>query len=61
MRLTRHPRELEDFIDLLDAHRVEVATHMAGDYDLSTSRGRCGPGGRAVARTSRRRRAKGWC
>ena len=44
MRLIRHPRELEDFIDLLDAQRVEVATHMAGDYDLSTS------GGRLVAR-----------
>jgi site-specific DNA recombinase len=43
-RLIRHPRELEDFIDLLDAHRVEVATHMAGDYDLSTA------GGRLVAR-----------
>jgi site-specific DNA recombinase len=39
-RLTRHPRELEDLIDLLDAHRVEVATHIAGDYDLSTSGGR---------------------
>ncbi len=39
-RLTRHPRELEDLIDLLDAHRVEVATHLAGDYDLSTSGGR---------------------
>ncbi len=39
-RLTRQPRELEDLIDLLDAHRVEVATHLAGDYDLSTSGGR---------------------
>jgi site-specific DNA recombinase len=43
-RLTRHPRELEDLIDLLDAHSIEVATHIAGDYDLST------PGGRLVAR-----------
>jgi DNA invertase Pin-like site-specific DNA recombinase len=43
-RLIRHPRELEDFIDLLDAQQVEVATHMAGDYDLSTA------GGRLVAR-----------
>jgi site-specific DNA recombinase len=43
-RLIRHPRTLEDFIDLLDAQRVEVATHLAGDYDLSTS------GGRLVAR-----------
>jgi DNA invertase Pin-like site-specific DNA recombinase len=39
-RLTRHPRELEDFIDLLDAHNIEVATHIAGDYDLSSSGGR---------------------
>jgi DNA invertase Pin-like site-specific DNA recombinase len=39
-RLTRHPRELEDLIDLLDAHRIEVATHLAGDYDLATSGGR---------------------
>jgi site-specific DNA recombinase len=39
-RLTRHPRELEDLIDLLEAHRIEVATHIAGDYDLSTSSGR---------------------
>jgi DNA invertase Pin-like site-specific DNA recombinase len=44
MRLIRNPRILEDFIDLLDAHRVEVATHMAGLYDVSTS------GGRLVAR-----------
>ena len=44
-RLTRHPRELEDLIDLLDAHKLAVATHLAGDYDLSTS------GGRMVART----------
>jgi site-specific DNA recombinase len=39
-RLTRHPRELEDLIDLLDAHGIEVATHIAGDYDLTTSGGR---------------------
>jgi DNA invertase Pin-like site-specific DNA recombinase len=39
-RLTRHPRELEDLIDLLDANRIDVATHVAGDYDLSTSGGR---------------------
>jgi DNA invertase Pin-like site-specific DNA recombinase len=39
-RLTRHPRELEDLIDLLDAHRIEVATHLAGTYDLSSSGGR---------------------
>jgi DNA invertase Pin-like site-specific DNA recombinase len=43
-RLTRHNRELEDLIDLLDANDVEVATHIAGKYDLSSS------GGRLVAR-----------
>ena len=39
-RLTRHPRQLEDLIDLLDADHIEVITHAAGDYDLSTSGGR---------------------
>ena len=43
-RLTRHPRELEDLIDLLDAHRIGVKTHAAGDYSLDNS------GGRMVAR-----------
>jgi DNA invertase Pin-like site-specific DNA recombinase len=43
-RLTRHPRELEDLIDLLDAHRIDVITHAAGDYSLHSS------GGRMVAR-----------
>jgi site-specific DNA recombinase len=43
-RLTRHPRELEDLIDLLEAHRIGVKTHAAGDYSLDNS------GGRMVAR-----------
>ena len=43
-RLTRHPRELEDLIDLLEAHTVTVRTVVAGQYDLST------PAGRMVAR-----------
>lgn len=44
-RLHRSPRELEDFIDLIEAHRTAVQTVRAGEYDLST------PSGRAVART----------
>lgn len=44
-RLHRSPRELEDFIDLIEARRVGVQTVKAGEYDLST------PSGRAVART----------
>lgn len=43
-RLTRHPRELEDLIDLLETHAVTVRTVQAGQYDLST------PAGRMVAR-----------
>ncbi len=43
-RLTRHPRELEDLVALLDDYGVEVATHAAGRYDLAT------PGGRLTAR-----------
>lgn len=43
-RLTRHPRELEDLIDLLEAHSVTVRTVVAGQYDLAT------PAGRMVAR-----------
>lgn len=43
-RLHRHPRELEDWIDLVEAHRVEVATVTSGTYDLTT------PEGRAMAR-----------
>ena len=37
---TRHVRELEDLIDLLDEHRVEVETCTAGVYDLRTPTGR---------------------
>lgn len=43
-RLTRHPRELEDLIDLLEKSGARVATVTAGDYDLAT------PAGRMVAR-----------
>jgi DNA invertase Pin-like site-specific DNA recombinase len=38
-RLHRHPRELEDFIELADARRVKLAT-VTGDVDLSTDDGR---------------------
>jgi DNA invertase Pin-like site-specific DNA recombinase len=43
-RLTRHPRELEDLVDLLDEHKVRVVTVTSGEYDLTT------PEGRAYAR-----------
>lgn len=43
-RLHRSPRELEAFIDLLDATGTKVETVMAGYWDLST------PSGRLVAR-----------
>jgi DNA invertase Pin-like site-specific DNA recombinase len=39
-RLTRHPRELEDLIDLLDRSKVTVRTVQAGLYDLATPSGR---------------------
>jgi DNA invertase Pin-like site-specific DNA recombinase len=39
-RLTRHPRELEDLIDLLEASKAKVATVQAGEYDLATASGR---------------------
>jgi DNA invertase Pin-like site-specific DNA recombinase len=39
-RLTRHPRELEDLIDLLEAASATVHTVQAGEYDLSTPSGR---------------------
>ena len=39
-RLTRHPRELEDLIDLLEQHAVTVHTVRAGEYDLATPTGR---------------------
>ncbi|RWA22570.1 hypothetical protein MELE44368_12405 [Mycolicibacterium elephantis DSM 44368] len=38
-RLHRQPRELEDFIDLADAHKLALAT-VGGDFDLSTPTGR---------------------
>lgn len=38
-RLHRQPRELEDFIDLADAHGLALAT-VGGDFDLSTPTGR---------------------
>ena len=39
-RLHRSPRELEDFIDLIEAHKVKVATVQAGIVDLTTPTGR---------------------
>lgn len=39
-RLHRSPKELEEFIDLVEAHRVQVATVLAGTYDLTTATGR---------------------
>ncbi len=39
-RLTRHPRELEDLIDLLEASHATVRTVQAGEYDLGTPSGR---------------------
>jgi DNA invertase Pin-like site-specific DNA recombinase len=39
-RLVRHPRELEDIIDLADIHGLELATVSGGDFDLSTPTGR---------------------
>jgi site-specific DNA recombinase len=44
-RLHRSPRELEDFIDLIERQKVAVETVKAGPLDLAT------PSGRAVART----------
>jgi DNA invertase Pin-like site-specific DNA recombinase len=40
-RLHRHPRELEELIDLVESTAgVQIETVTAGDYDLSTSAGR---------------------
>lgn len=39
-RFTRSTRELEDFIDVVEAGGVDVATVKAGRYDLSTPSGR---------------------
>jgi site-specific DNA recombinase len=39
-RLHRNTRELEDFIDLVEATGAQVATVTSGDYDLTTTTGR---------------------
>ncbi|HTT85722.1 MAG TPA: recombinase family protein [Acidimicrobiales bacterium] len=39
-RLHRNSRELEDFIDIVEAAGVAVATVTSGDYDLTTTTGR---------------------
>lgn len=39
-RLHRSPRELEDFIEALEAHVVHVETVQSGRWDLSTASGR---------------------
>jgi DNA invertase Pin-like site-specific DNA recombinase len=39
-RLHRSPRELEDFIDLVEANGAVVATVQAGEYDLASAAGR---------------------
>lgn len=39
-RLYRQPRELEDLIDLIEEHHVQIATVTAGEIDLSTASGR---------------------
>ena len=39
-RIHRQQRELEDFIDLVDASRVPVVTVTAGVFDLGTASGR---------------------
>jgi site-specific DNA recombinase len=38
-RLTRSPREIEDLIDLAEAHHLMIAT-VAGELDLTTDQGR---------------------
>lgn len=39
-RFTRHPRELEDLVDLLNGAKVRARTVTGGEIDLSTSDGR---------------------
>ena len=39
-RLHRSPRELEDFVDLVEQHDVTIATVRSGDLDLATASGR---------------------
>src|SRR3954454_23179211 len=36
-RLHRSPRELEDFIDLIERTKAHVATVQAGEYDLTSA------------------------
>ena len=43
-RAVRHPRELEDLVELLEEMNTKVATVTSGEYDLAT------PEGRAYAR-----------
>lgn len=38
-RLHRHPAELESFIDVVEASRIQIGTVTAGDLDLSTEDG----------------------
>lgn len=62
-RLTRHPRELEDWIDFADRHGLSLAS-VGGEIDLATSQGRAmarmkGVFARMEAeQTSRRAKAK---
>lgn len=44
-RLHRSPRELEEYVDLCERHKVTTQTVRAGELDLSTA------SGRAIART----------
>lgn len=44
-RLHRSPRELEEYVDICEKHKVITQTVQAGELDLAT------PSGRAVART----------
>lgn len=39
-RLIRQPRELEDYIDLVEKHGILTHTVRAGEFDLATSSGR---------------------
>lgn len=39
-RFWRHVREAEDFLDLIQAHKIEVATVRGGKYDPGTADGR---------------------
>lgn len=39
-RLHRHPRELEDFIDIIEKTGIMLHSLQGGDYDLTTSGGR---------------------